>query len=658
MKQQRYRTLFAQLSLLNRIFLATAIALLVALVLMLQTTSRQDADDARLALDRQLIDDLAILPVTLSETIVTGDYATIRQILTRYVERDNLILLRYQSATGKEITVESLSAQALSPSWFASWMGLLDLHKETSIIIGGRNYGTLAIQLSSKKLINQSWSRFKNSLLVMSFAVLLDFVGIWLVLKTGLASLEALQEGANRLAAGDLNSRLIPRGSPELRRSMESFNGMANAIARVQEQLNLEAERLHVTLASIADGVISTDEAGHIVFMNPVAESLTGWAMVEASGRLITDVIVLLNEQNRARVNSTVKVVLSGYSDRVSDDSAILVSRDGREIPIADVSSVIRHENGRVSGAVLILRDQTLARAKEAQLKELNLSLEERVLNRTSDLQEANSKLQLNIENLHKATSQLIQSEKMASLGSLVAGISHEVNTPIGIGVTSASSIQEEVSKLKKEFEAGSMKRSTLEDFIEHVSLASNILMSNLLRASALIRSFKQVAVDQSSEESRSINLREYVAEILSSLHPRIKHTAVSVENNCNDNLDFYTNPSAFYQIISNLLINSMTHAYSEGQPGKILIAAERVGENIVLEFKDDGKGIAEQDLNRIFDPFFTTKRGQGGSGLGLNIVYNLVKSSLNGNVEVESKLGYGTKFRMVFPMNVEGAQA
>jgi signal transduction histidine kinase len=101
-----------------------------------------------------------------------------------------------------------------------------------------------------------------------------------------------------------------------------------------------------------------------------------------------------------------------------------------------------------------------------------------------------------------------------------------------------------------------------------------------------------------------------------------------------------------------------MTHAYSEGQPGKILIAAERVGENIVLEFKDDGKGIAEQDLNRIFDPFFTTKRGQGGSGLGLNIVYNLVKSSLNGNVEVESKLGYGTKFRMVFPMNVEGAQA
>ena len=658
MKYLRYRALFAQLSLLSRIFLATAIALLVALVLMLQTSAKQDANDARLALERQLVDDLEILPVTLSETIVTGDYATIRQVLTRYVERENLIMLKYQSATGKEISVESRAEQMVSPNWFSSWMGLQDLHQEASVIIGGRSYGKVTIQLSSKKLINQSWSRFKNSLVVMSLAVLLDFVGIWLVLKTGLASLQALQQGANRLAKGDLEARLIPRGSPELRRSMESFNVMASSIARAQGQLSLEAERLHVTLASIADGVISTDEAGHIVFMNPVAETLTGWTLNEVKGRLITEVVLLLNEQSRARVNSTVDVVLSGYSDRVNDDSALLLARDGREIPISDVSSAIRHANGRVSGAVLVLRDQTVARTKETQLKELNLSLEERVLKRTADLHDVNVNLQLNIENLHKATNQLIQSEKMASLGSLVAGISHEVNTPLGISVTSASSIQEEVAKLKVEFESGSMKRSTLEAFVEHVSLASQILMSNLQRASALIRSFKQVAVDQTSEEKRSINLRDYVAEILSSLHPRIKHTAVQVENNCNANLDFYTDPSAFYQIISNLVINAITHAYDEGQPGFIRITAYRVVSNIVFEFEDDGKGIAEQDLKQIFDPFFTTKRGQGGSGLGLNIVYNLVKSSLNGSVEVESKLGYGTKFRMVFPMNVEGAQA
>lgn len=648
-----FRKLFSRLPLISRIFLATAIALLVALVLMLQTASRQDAESARAALERQLFDDLSILPVTLSETIVTGDYSTIKQILTRYVQRENLVFVRYESVSGKEIMAENFPEYAVAPGWFSSWMGLTDMQKETSIDMGGRHYGTLSVQLSAQKWTNQSWGRFKNSLVVMSFAVLLDFVGIWLVLKTGLASLESLHQGAKRIAAGEKEVRLVPRGSPELRRSMESFNAMANAVAQAQSQLSVEAERLHVTLASIADGVISTDESGHVVFMNPIAETLTGWSESEAKGRLINEVFVLVSERNKEVATSSVNVVLSGFVDRVGDDSALLLLRDGHALPVSDSASAIRYADGRVSGAVLVFRDQTAARAKEAQLKELNASLEMRVIKRTQDLQDANINLQLNIENLHKATHQLIQSEKMASLGSLVAGISHEVNTPIGIGVTSASSIQEEVNSLKAEFEAGSMKRSTLEHFIEHVSQASNILMNNLQRASELIRSFKQVAVDQSSEESRTINLRNYVSEILSSLHPKLKYTALHVENKCAENLELLTHPGVLYQIITNLVMNSLVHAYDEGQPGVLRITAQRVAENIVLEYEDDGKGIAEQDLKRIFDPFFTTKRGQGGSGLGLNIVYNLVNSSLNGKVEVESSLGVGTKFKIVFPVNV-----
>lgn len=652
-----YRALFARLPLISRIFLATAIALLVALILMLQTASRQDAEAARAALDRQLFDDLSILPVTLSETIITGDYSTIKQILTRYVQRENLILIRYQSVSGKDISAENYPEYALAPAWFSSWMGLQDMQKEIDVDMGGRHYGTLKVQLSAQKWINQSWSRFKNSLVVMSFAVLLDFIGIWLVLKTGLASLEALHQGAIRLAAGDLNTRLTPRGSPELRRSMASFNAMANAVALAQSQLSVEAERLHVTLASIADGVISTDETGRVVFVNHVAEALTGWSESEARGSLAREVFKIINENTREPANLPLDMALTGNieSDKAAEGFALLIARNGSEIPVSDTASSIRHADGRVSGAVLVFRDQTAARAKEAQLKELNASLENRVVRRTQDLQDANMNLQLTIKSLNEAQSQLIQSEKMASLGSLVAGISHEINTPIGIGVTAASSIAEEVKNLHDEFEAGSMKRSTLESFIVHVNLASKILLSNLQRASELIRSFKQVAVDQSSDDIRTINVHQYVGEILSSLHPRFKNTAIKVENNCAPDLLVYTRPGAIYQIVSNLVLNSLAHAYADEQAGLLSISARRVADNVVLEYQDDGCGIAEQDLKRVFDPFFTTKRGHGGSGLGLNIVYNLVSSTLNGKIEIESKLGLGTKFRIMFPMKSEG---
>jgi PAS domain S-box-containing protein len=652
-----YRALFARLSLISRIFLATAIALLVSLILMLQTSSSQDVDAARAALERQLFDDLSILPVTLSETIITGDYSTIQQILTRYVQRENLILIRYQSVTGKDITAENIPEYALAPAWFSRWMGLQDMQQETPLNMGGRHYGTLKVKLSAQKWTNQSWVRFKNSLVVMSFAVLLDFVGIWLVLKTGLSSLEALHKGAISLAAGELDTRLTPRGSPELRRSMESFNAMANAVALAQSQLSIEAERLHVTLASIADGVIATDDAGRVVFVNPVAEALTGWRENEVRGLLAKDVFKLIDENTREVAVLPLDQVLTENSAEANtlEGSALLISRSGREIPISDSAATIRHADGRVSGAVLVFRDQTVARAKEAQLKELNASLEGRVVRRTQDLQDANINLQLTIKSLHETQNQLIQSEKMAALGSLVAGISHEINTPIGIGVTAASSIDEEVTKLSAEFDAGSMKRSTLESFIAHVNLASKILLSNLQRASELIRSFKQVAVDQSSDDNRTINVHDYIAEILSSLHPKFIHTSIHVENQCSPDLDIYTKPGVIYQIVSNLVLNSLMHAYAAGQAGLISIAARREADNVVLEYQDDGNGIVEQDLKRVFDPFFTTKRGQGGSGLGLNIVYNLVSSTLNGKIEIASKLGQGAKFRIVFPMKLEG---
>jgi signal transduction histidine kinase len=269
---------------------------------------------------------------------------------------------------------------------------------------------------------------------------------------------------------------------------------------------------------------------------------------------------------------------------------------------------------------------------------------------RTHDLQASNEKLQNTINTLSSTQKELIQAGKMASLGSLVAGISHEINTPIGISVTSASSLQDEVRRLRMEFDQGSMKRSSLEQYMIHADEASDILLRNLKRAAEIVRSFKQVAVDQTSDESRSINLHAYVDEIILSLHPYLKRTSLQVVNICDENITINTLPGAIYQIISNFVMNSIIHAYDPGQVGFIKISARMLGDDIMLEYSDDGKGVPAQNIKQVFDPFFTTRREQGGSGLGLNIVYNLVTNSLQGTISIESNSGSGTGFKIRFP--------
>ena len=317
-----------------------------------------------------------------------------------------------------------------------------------------------------------------------------------------------------------------------------------------------------------------------------------------------------------------------------------------------------------LSGIVIILgiavSIYTIKRTNRAErtLREMNDDLERRVNERTQALSEANQNLQGTIQTLHNAQDQLIHAEKMASLGNLVAGISHEINTPLGIGVTSASSLQEEIHNIQKLFENGSMKRSDLVAFFAHSNQACNILLTNMERAASLIRGFKQVAVDQSSDDWRQVDFHTYFDEILTSLRPKLKHTNVTVENCAAVGLQCHTHPGTIYQVISNLILNALLHAYQEGQAGVIRIGAQREGNDIILSCRDDGNGIAEPLLGRIFEPFFTTRRGAGGTGLGLNIVYNLVTTQLGGQISVDSQPGAGTIFTVRFPVQRQGEVA
>jgi predicted ATPase/signal transduction histidine kinase/tRNA A-37 threonylcarbamoyl transferase component Bud32 len=280
-------------------------------------------------------------------------------------------------------------------------------------------------------------------------------------------------------------------------------------------------------------------------------------------------------------------------------------------------------------------------------LQEFNQNLEQLVGDRTHELSNT-------LDALKAAQSQLVESEKMASLGGLVAGVAHEINTPIGVGVTVASALAEHTTDFTSTYKSGKMKRSELEEFLDIATQSSNTLLINLNQAAALIQSFKEVAVDRSSEERRTFGVRNYLDEILIQLKPTLRNSKHSLEIKGDTKIAIDSYPGALSQVVTNLLMNSLIHAYEPGESGQLVFDWQQDGDRLSFEYSDDGKGIPPENLSKIFEPFFTTKRGQGGSGLGLHIVYNLVTQKLLGEVECKSKVGVGTKFIIKLPLQID----
>ena len=270
------------------------------------------------------------------------------------------------------------------------------------------------------------------------------------------------------------------------------------------------------------------------------------------------------------------------------------------------------------------------------------------------EIYSANMELTKTLEILRKAQYQLVESEKKASWGELVAGIAHEVNTPLGIGVTAASLLRDRTKEFNELFQCNTMKKSDLITFLDTASKSSEIILINLQRASELIRSFKQIAIDQSSEEKRVVKVNAYLHDILRSMRPKIKNTRHIFEIECPEGLEFDSYPGALAQIVTNLIINSISHAYEKDDKGHIIIKVTRDNNHLFLNYSDDGKGIDDEFLKRIFDPFFTTTRAHGGSGLGLHLVYNLVSRKLKGTIKCKSKPGKGTTFSITLPIKID----
>jgi signal transduction histidine kinase len=292
-------------------------------------------------------------------------------------------------------------------------------------------------------------------------------------------------------------------------------------------------------------------------------------------------------------------------------------------------------------------------RAQERVLRDNEERLEQKVAERTAEMSLAKTRAEKALQRLQLAQAELVEAEKMASLGQLVAGVAHEINTPVGVAYTASSHLGDRTRRLRERLAEGSLRRSDFEDYLQTAEEAARLVGGNLERAAELIRSFKQVSVDRSADGRRTFRLDEVVHALVESLSPGWKRRPLELSVECPGGIDMDSFPGALGQVLTNLVQNALLHAYAAEDSGRMRIVVELLDDDMLeLRVEDDGRGIKEAHRERVFEPFFTTRRGQGGSGLGLHIAYNLVTQKLGGSIRVDcpGPSGRGCAFVLRLP--------
>jgi signal transduction histidine kinase len=319
-----------------------------------------------------------------------------------------------------------------------------------------------------------------------------------------------------------------------------------------------------------------------------------------------------------------------------------MVDTEGKTLGILSAIDTKPIDENKRLLALSLLSIFTARAAAELQHQEREHLLEDKVARRT--------------EALRAAQATLVEQEKLAALGSLVAGVAHEVNTPVGVALTAASAMSSYTAQLVQALGAPKVSRSDLVNLASRLNDAAALIEQNLHRAAELIGNFKQLAVDQGSEHVSTLALKDYVQGLVSAHSPELRKAGITVQVDIDHLMRPRLPPGKFSQVLSNLLMNAARHAYPDGQGGPVAISARAADGWLEIEFADQGVGLASGVRERIYEPFFTTKRGQGGSGLGMHIVYTIMQQ-MGGTVDVHSEPGAGCRFHLQMPFEVKACQ-
>jgi len=376
-----------------------------------------------------------------------------------------------------------------------------------------------------------------------------------------------------------------------------------------------ESERLYRLLAdNISDNIWTMDMELNFTYSSPSVFQMRGYSVEEAKAQALEETMTPASLEVATRVIAE-ELELHNKGERPRDRSRTieveLYCKDGSTVWTEIEANFIYGVDGQLEGIIGVTRDITVRKSTE---------------------------------------NQLLRSKKLASLGDMVAGVAHEISTPLGVSLMASSFLNDTTNKLVKQCDP-EKESPEFEKYAKKALEASSIILTNLERASDLLSSFKHVAVDQVIEEKRRFNLKTNIEDTLSSLHPKYKRTDHEVTVECPDNIEIDNYPGAFSQIITNLVMNSLAHGFDDIDHGKITIKAEKTGHMLLLTYRDTGKGMDGATLSKLFDPFFTTKRSQGGIGLGMHIVYNLVSKTLHGAIQCKSLPGKGMECHIEIPV-------
>lgn len=477
-------------------------------------------------------------------------------------------------------------------------------------------------------------------------ALLAGLFALWNTKKV-VRPLARLGENVRRIASGayELAEDGEHYAFPEFDRLAWDVSAMAGTIQTREKELKESEERVASLLMSTGEGICGMDIQGVCTLCNPAALALLGYREPEQLlGRNLHQAIHYARADGSpypAEECRASRAFFNGEAAHVDDE--VFWRADGTSFPVEYRAHPLFKE-GEVIGGVVSFTDITERKRAEDRAAAFNRDLEQRVAERTRDLEES-------LAALKKAQGQLVESERLASLGGLVAGVAHEINTPVGVGYTAASLLEGRTQEILEKSRDGAIKRSDFEAYLDTASESTGMILSNLDRAVRLIRSFKQVAVDQSSEERRLFNVKEYADGVLQSLQPKLKRTRHMVTVSCPDDVEIFSYPGAFSQIITNLVMNSLQHGFQEIEQGRIQLEFSREkGGRLLFLYRDNGRGMQATQAERIFDPFFTTSRASGGSGLGMHVVYNLATGPLNGEITCQSAPGEGIEIRIALP--------
>lgn len=425
------------------------------------------------------------------------------------------------------------------------------------------------------------------------------------------------------------------------------------SILQVERNIRLQEALYDMYFIETNSGFIFGSFSPHIDINKEIkkisAVTLIGGTII---GLTFIGLMILVMKYLFKPFDSVLALIKGSIQHTTNDDIAVcsISYREQNEFTpiIQELNLVYEQVNIHIEA---VNKSNTALQKSRLEVQQLNSNLEEKVKSRTDELNLKTQEAVNALENLKTVQKKLVEQEKHASLGRLVAGIAHEINTPVGVSITASSYIETEINSLEQKLHACTLTKNELQKMLVDFKEGCFILKSNLQRTAELVASFKQVSVDQSSELMRKIELNGYLDDVIRTLQPRIKKTCHEVHfEQSRQSIETLCSPGAIAQVITNIVENALVHAFDKNESGEINIVLSSTDTEITILISDDGKGMTEEVLGCVFDPFFTTNRENGGSGLGMHLVYNIVTQQLNGTINCSSIVNQGTQFIIKFP--------